>query len=146
MEKARKAAFVPIWIIIGNIFHSFYSRLTPWKTCLYECWCRYKKKVCFNHPFWYEGRQERGNHEPLVSLRRPGSAEQAQLFSVIPSNGGKCETSARVSHAREEWKKKPRKTPVTLCTPRWKNRKKTFWEYWIAREVMIWIKILQKKC
>ena len=28
-------------------------------------------------------KQERGNHEPLVSLRRPGSAEQAQFFSVF---------------------------------------------------------------
>ena len=38
----------------------------------------------FFHPFSYGERQERGNHEPLVSLRRPGSAEQAmfQRFSV----------------------------------------------------------------
>ena len=47
-------------------------------------------------------KQERGNHEPLVSLKRPGSAEQAQFFSVFRSNGGKREASARASHAREE--------------------------------------------
>ena len=35
------------------------------------------KKVCFDHFFSYEERQDRGNHEPLVSLKRPGSAEQA---------------------------------------------------------------------
>jgi len=33
----------------------------------------------FYHPSRCEESQERGNHEPLVSLRRPGSAEQAQL-------------------------------------------------------------------
>ena len=74
-----------------------------------------KKKVCFYHPFWNEETQERGNHEPLVSLRRPGSAEQAQFFSVFRSNGGKRKASARASHAREEeWKIKPRKN---TCTP-----------------------------
>ena len=35
------------------------------------------------------------DNEPLVSLRRPGSAEQAQFFSVFRSNGGKREASAR---------------------------------------------------
>ena len=68
------------------------------------------KKICFYHPFWYEERQERGNHELLVSLRRPGSVEEAQFFSVFRSNGGKRKASARASHAREEeWKMKPRK-------------------------------------
>ena len=33
----------------------------------------------FYHPSRCEESQERGNHEPLVSLRRPGSAEQVQL-------------------------------------------------------------------
>ena len=56
----------------------------------------------FYHPSRCEESQERGNHEPLVSLRRPGSAEQAHFFSVFRSNGGKHEASARASHAREE--------------------------------------------
>ena len=42
------------------------------------------------------------NHEPLVSLRRPGSEEQAQFFTVFRSNRGKREVSARASHAREK--------------------------------------------
>ena len=61
-----------------------------------------EKKVCSYHPFVYEERQERKNNEPLVSLRRPGSAEQAQFFSVFRSNGGKREASARAGHVREE--------------------------------------------
>ena len=40
-------------------------------------------------------KQERGNHEPLVSLKRPGSAEQVQFFSVFRSNGGKQEATVR---------------------------------------------------
>ena len=40
-------------------------------------------------------KQERGNHEPLVSLKRPGSAEQAQFLSVFRSNGGKQEATVR---------------------------------------------------
>ena len=40
-------------------------------------------------------KQERGNHEPLVSLKRPGSSEQAQFFSVFRSNGGKQEATVR---------------------------------------------------
>ena len=38
----------------------------------------------------------------LVSLGGPGSAEQAQFFSVFRSNGGKREASARVGQAREK--------------------------------------------
>ena len=38
----------------------------------------------------------------LVSLRGPGSAEQAQFLSDVRSNGGKREASARVGHAREK--------------------------------------------
>ena len=53
------------------------------------------KKIYFYHPFWYEERQERGNYEPLVSLGRPGSAEQAQFFRVFRSNGGKQEATVR---------------------------------------------------
>ena len=105
--------------------HSFYSRLTPRKTSLSECWCGYKKKVCFYHPFWYEERKEKGNHEPLVSLRRPGSAEQAQFFSVFRSKGGKCEASARVSHAREEECKKKKATKKYLYHYAHQDRKTT---------------------
>ena len=43
--------FVPIRIISGNIFHSFYSRLTPRKTTLSECWYGYKKKFVFTIRF-----------------------------------------------------------------------------------------------
>ena len=38
-------------------------------------------------------KQERGNHKPLVLLRRPGSEEQAQFFSVFRSKGGKHEAT-----------------------------------------------------
>ena len=44
--------------------------------------------------------------EPLVSLRKPGSAEQAQFFSVFRSNGGKREASARAGHVYERRSKK----------------------------------------
>ena len=40
-------------------------------------------------------KHERGKHEPLVSLRRPGSAEQARIFSVYRLNGGKQEATVR---------------------------------------------------
>ena len=49
----------------------------------------------FYHPSRCEESQERGNHEPLVSLRRPESAEQAQFFSVFQSNGGKREAKKK---------------------------------------------------
>ena len=65
-----------------------------------------KKKGCFCNPFWYEERQERRNDEPLVSLRKPGSAEQAQFFSVFRSNGGKREASARAGLVCERRSKK----------------------------------------
>ena len=39
--------------------------------------------------------KKKGNHEPLVSFRRPGSAEQVQFFSVFRSNGGKRESESR---------------------------------------------------
>ena len=79
------------------------------------------KKVCFYHPFSYEERQERGNHEPLVSLRRPESAEQA-IFQRFWSNGGKRKATAKCeSRSRrgvQKRKKKHEKTPGPLCTPR----------------------------
>ena len=63
-------------------------------------------------------KQERGNHEPLVSLRRPGSAEQVQFFSVFWSNGGKCEATVKCDSRSKEGKKKHEKTPLPLCTQR----------------------------
>ena len=77
-----------------------------------------KKKVCFYHPFWNEETQERGNHEPLVSLRRPGSAEQIQFFSVFWSNGGKREATVKCESRSKEGKKTRKKTPLPLCTQR----------------------------
>ena len=69
--------------------------------------------------------KKKGNHEPLVSFRRPGSAEQAQFFSVFRSNGGKRESESR-ARGRVK-KKKPQKN---TCTPMHakieKTRKKTF--------------------
>ena len=82
-------------LLSGNIFHSFYSRLTPSKTFLSECWCRYKKKeVCFYHPFPYEERQERGNHEPYF-YRGGLDLQNRQFFSVFRSNGSKREATAK---------------------------------------------------
>ena len=64
-------------------------------------------------------KQERGNHEPLVSLKRPGSAEQAQFFSVFRSNGGKQEATVRCeSRLRGGVEKKtpvPRRTGAIYC-------------------------------
>ena len=75
------------------------------------------KKVCFYHLFWYEERQERGNHELLVSLRRPGSAEQAQFSSVFRSNGGRREATVKYeSRSRGGVKKKHEKIPVPRRT------------------------------
>ena len=70
--------------------------------------------------FWYEERQERRNHEPAVSLRRPGSAEQAQFFA-----------------RKEEYKKRKAK-PAVPCTytnfssyfsPRHRRRLQQTWFY-----------------
>ena len=64
-------------------------------------------------------KQERGNHEPLVSLKRPGSSEQAQFFSVFRSNGGKQEATVRCeSRLRGGVEKKtpvPRRTGAIYC-------------------------------
>ena len=64
-------------------------------------------------------KQEKGNHEPLVSLKRPGSAEQAQFFSVFRSNGGKQEATVRCeSRLRGGVGKKtpvPRRTGAIYC-------------------------------
>ena len=60
-------------------------------------------------------KHERGKHEPLVSLRRPGSAEQAQFFSVFRSNGGKREATMKCeSRSRRSEKKNTRKN---TCDP-----------------------------
>ena len=77
-EKGQESC-VPLQfgLLSGNIFRRIYSRLTSRKASLFETWCLFKRKVSFSHLFWYEERQERGKHEPLVSLRRPGSTEQA---------------------------------------------------------------------
>ena len=76
-----------------------------------------KKKFVFTIRFDMKKDKKKGNHEPLVSFRRPRSAEQAQFLSVFRSDGGKRESE---SHARGRVKKKKshKKTPVPLCTPR----------------------------
>ena len=53
------------------------------------------------------------DNEPLVSLRRPGSAEQAQFFSVFRSNGGKREASARGGMKKKKKKKAMKKHPYS---------------------------------
>ena len=65
-----------------------------------------KKNHLFLPSVLLEERQERRNDEPLVSLRKPGSAEQAQFFSVFRSNGGKREASARAGLVSERRSKK----------------------------------------
>ena len=52
----------------------FCLKLSPLKP-----WIELNSRSSFYHPSRCEESQERGNHEPLVSLRRPGSAEQVQL-------------------------------------------------------------------
>ena len=72
------------------------------------------KKSLFLPSVLLEERQERGNHEPLVSLRRPGSEEQAQFFTVFRSNGGERESE---SHAREGVKIEKKSHQKNTCTP-----------------------------
>ena len=107
-EKARKAVFVPIWIIIREYFPQLLLSTTSVKNLDIWMLMSLLKKVCFYHPFWNEETQERGNHEPLVSLRRPGSAEQVQFFSVFWSNGGKREATVKCESRSKEGKKKHR--------------------------------------
>ena len=64
--------------------------------------------------------KKKGKYEPLVSLRRPVSAEKAQVFSVFRSNGGKREASARASHERVSYKKK---YVFTICFGMKKDKK-----------------------
>ena len=54
-------------LLSGNIFHSFYSRLTSRKTSLSKCWCRYKKSL-----FW-----------PFVLIRTKTRKRKAWTLSFI---------------------------------------------------------------
>ena len=69
-----------------------------------------KKKFVFTIRFDMKKDKKKGNHEPLVSFRRPGSAEQVQFFSVFRSNGGKRESESR---ARGGVKNKTTKTHLS---------------------------------
>ena len=66
--------------------------------------------------------KKKGNHEPLVSFRRPRSAEQAQFLSVFRSDGGKRESE---SHARGRVKKKKKATKKHLYPYAHQDRKTT---------------------
>ena len=112
--------FVPIRIIIRQDFPQLLLSTNSEKNLLIWMLMSLKKKVCFYHLFWYEERQERRNHEPAVSLRRPGSAEQAQFFA-----------------RKEEYKKRKAK-PAVPCTytnlssyfsPRHRRRLQQTWFY-----------------
>ena len=61
-----------------------------------------KKKFVFTIRFDMKKDKKEKNDEPLVSLRRPGSAEQVRFFNLFRSNGGKREARARAGHVREE--------------------------------------------
>ena len=115
--------FVPIRIIIRQYFPQLLlSTNSEKKTSYLDVDVVIKKKrFVFTIRFYIKKkRQERGNHEPLLSLRRPGSAEQAQFFSVFRSNGGKREASVKCeSRSRGGVKKnkiKQNKTPVPRRT------------------------------
>ena len=54
-----------------------------------------KKKFVFTIRFDINKKTRERKPCPLVSLRRPGSAEQVQFFSVFRSNGGKQEATVR---------------------------------------------------
>ena len=75
----------------------------------------------FFHPFSYGERQERGNHEPLVSLRRPGSAEQAmfQRFSVTrrQAQGDREVRVTLEKRSAKQNKTKLKKTRKNTCAP-----------------------------
>ena len=125
--------FVPIWIIIRQYFPQLLLSTTSLKNLHIWMLMSLLKKVCFYHPFWNEETQERGNHEPLVSLRRPGSAEQVQFFSVFWSNGGKCEATVKCDSRSKEGKKKTRKNTAAPMHTKIEKPRKTFWKYffWI---------------
>ena len=109
--------FVPIRIIIRQDFPQLLLPTNSEKNLLIWMLMSSKKKVCFDHLFWYEERQERRNREPAVSLMRTGSAEQAQFFSVFRSKGGKREATMKCeSRSRRSEKKIHEKTTVTRRT------------------------------
>ena len=137
--------FIPIRIVIRQYFPQLLLSTNSEKNFpIWMLMSLYKSLFLPSVLIW---RKTRKRKPWTLSLRRPGSAEQAQFFSVFRSNGGKREASAKASHAREEeWKKTNKKTPPkNTCTPmhtKIEKPQKPFWEWWIAREVMIWIKTL----
>ena len=133
MKRPGKLCSFQFGLLSGNIFHSFYFRLTPPKLPYLNIDVVIKKSLFF-HPFWYEERQERGNHEPLVSLRRPGSAEQAmfQRFSVTRRQvQGDREVRVTLEKSEKQNKAKLKKTRKNTCAPlhtKIEKPRKTFWE------------------
>ena len=110
--------FVPIRIIIRQYFPQLLlSTNSEEKTSYLDVDVVIKKRLVFTIRFYIKKkRQERGNHEPLLSLRRPGSTEQAQFFSVFRSNGGKREASVKCeSRSRGEVKKTKQNKTKHLC-------------------------------
>ena len=82
----------------------------------------------FFHPFSYGERQERGNHEPLVSLRRPGSAEQAmfQRFSVTKKQAqGDREVRVTLEKGSAKQNKTKKNTKKHLCPYAQQDRETT---------------------
>ena len=47
-KRLGKLCSFQFGLLSGNIFHSFYSRLTPWKTSISECRCRREKPPYLN--------------------------------------------------------------------------------------------------
>ena len=127
MKRPGKLCSFQFGLLSGNIFHSFYFRLTPPKLPYLNIDVIIKKSLFF-HPFSYGERQERGNHEPLVSLRRPGSAEQAmfQRFSVTKKQAqGDREVRVTLEKGSAKQNKTKKNTKKHLCPYAQQDRETT---------------------
>ena len=80
----------------------------------------------FYHPSRCEERQERGNHEPLVSLRKPGSAEQVQFFSQMEASARRGRERVTCERRSEKLKKKLQKNTCTPMHTKVEKPRKTF--------------------
>ena len=140
--------FVPIRIIIRQCFPQLLLSTNAEENLLIWMLMWFLKKVCFYHPFWYEERQERGNHEPLVSLRRLGSAEQAQFLSVFFLVKRRQARGERESESRARGGVKNKTTKKRLYPYAHQDSKttKNILRIMNGWEVMIRIQIFFKKC
>ena len=83
MKRPVKLCLFQFGSSSGNIFRSFYSRLTPRKTSLSECWCGCKKKFVFTIRFDMKKDKKEETMNPFIKeawICRTGAV--FQRFSV----------------------------------------------------------------